>query len=120
MIIVAPCWFAFYPWLYSRQLRSRVRKLVREGQNRGILGTHTMTLSPNELAYRSEWGHGVLYWPVVERIDETENHVFVFVSSMYAFAIPKRDFETVQECEEFVQTARRYREEAGAPGKGGG
>ena len=113
LILISPVWLVFYPWQYRVRVRRGVQRLLREGHNQGIYGHHRLVLTPTEVARYSRFGHAAIYWPAVERIEVGENHAFIFVSSMSAFIVPKRDFSSEQEFQSFVETARRYHHEAG-------
>ncbi len=104
----------FYPVFIKWCRRRNVRMLLQSGRNLGIFGQQKIVLSPTEIARFSKYGHAAYYWPAVERIEVAANHAFVFVSSVNAFLIPKKDFPNEYDFDLFVETARKYHRQAEA------
>ena len=88
-----------------------VDSLLRDGKNAGLLGHRRITLTIEGVCESGEPGESVTRWAVVERIDTTDDHAFLFTSAVSAFIVPKRAFKTNGEFEAFVGMARRLSEE---------
>lgn len=80
---------AMPPFLNAYQRRHYAR-MLREGSQRGVVGWHRVSITSNgDLNGESEIGYGFIIREAVERVVETPQHVFVFVTSMSAFVMPR-------------------------------
>ena len=62
---------------------------IKQGTNKGTLGEHELEIDDNGLVERTEVTETRQSWHGVERIVETDEHAFIYVSSMMAHVIPK-------------------------------
>lgn len=102
----------FIPSLIRWSMKRQLRSMYCSSQNRGVFGKQKIVINKSEIARYSQYGHTAFYWPAVERVEVGSNHAFVFVSSVNAFIIPKRDFPSENEFDLFVENARMYHREA--------
>jgi hypothetical protein len=84
--------------------------------------THRVTLDPkgifltgfeariehDALQLTGEWGHARYLWPHILRVQETFDHIFVYVDRASAVFIPKRGFSSRREAEKFADTLRAH------------
>ena len=106
-------WLLFMPPLFKSAARQNIRRLYKTGQNRGVFGEQKIVINKTEIARYNQYGHAAYYWPAVERIESSNKYLFIFVSSLDAIVIPKRDFSSEHEFDLFVENARMYHREAG-------
>ncbi len=73
-----------------------------------MLGPRRVTLTPE--AVRSEGPHTDerFRWTAIERVLETENHLYFYIASARSHVIPRRAFASDAEFESFVALARKY------------
>jgi len=90
-----------------------VRKLASEGKNKGILGSHTIIISEEGLQEITEVSESRSIWSGIERIEENEEYIFVYIGAYQAHVIPKRDFASKEDAKEFAEQARLYRSNCG-------
>lgn len=100
-------WFIFQ-WL----LQFRAWK---DGARHGILGEHTITLTPEALRERTAVNDATAAWRGICRIDATASHLFIYLQPEMAHVIPRRAFPTPAAAEEFLATAQAYHAAAEAP-----
>jgi hypothetical protein len=81
----------------------RISKMVDEGKNNDLLGSHSLIADEKELIEKSKNGETHLNWDGVEKIVSAENHLFIYVSSISANVIPKRAFENQNTMDEFYR-----------------
>ena len=96
-----------FPAVMDRQ----VLRLYQEGENKGTLGEHELELDDNGLVERTEVNESRLSWQGVERIAETDEHAFIYISSMMAHVIPKQSV-TSGDVEAFMAKAKQLWHEA--------
>jgi hypothetical protein len=79
-------------WRATANLESSVRKLLAEGSNRAVLGWCDMALAGNRLTVKREWIESSFDLRAVQKIAQTDEFTFVYVSSVNAIVIPMRLF----------------------------
>lgn len=93
---------------YYRWIDSGARKMIAEGKNKGILGDHTMTLSKDGLIETCDVGESRSTWGGVERIEEDDEYVYLYIGAYQAHVIPRRAFTSGADATEFIKVARAY------------
>ena len=101
---------------FPRKRRKRIEKLARrllsEGKNKGILGAHRLSITPEAVRATTEFGDGVTKWPAVEKIAVTDAYAFIYVGAVNALIVPRRAFADESEFQKLVETAERFRQDA--------
>ncbi len=111
-----PIYLLTFPWLYRRKLRKIVDGMVSEGQNRGLLGLHRVTLSPESVTESSAHGQSSTAWRGVERVVSADAHayIYIYINALAAIIVPRRAFAGAAEFEHFIRTAKDHHEQAAA------
>ncbi|MEW6114823.1 MAG: hypothetical protein AB1664_22000, partial [Thermodesulfobacteriota bacterium] len=55
-IFCAGLFIAVWPWIERRTIRKHIAKFFREGQNKALLGKHTLELLPNAIVETTDHG----------------------------------------------------------------
>ena len=121
VIVLAPVallvWLALHlHWRLSPA--RRVRKLLREGANKGSLGMHTLTFGQRGVTEISTVSEATWTWESFERIAEDKKHVYVYLGAVSAHVIPKRAFRDEQHMRAFLDEVRGLKAEADAAQEG--
>ena len=96
---------AVYAIFYSFW-RRRSRRM-RSPEPGGIfLGSHTFSLTPEGFEDHGALSYSLTKWPAVRAIEETPEHVFVFVDKTAAHIMPKRCFPQSEEYQAFLRELR--------------
>ncbi len=93
MGVIAVIWFFAYPPIFDRRVESQIRRALNEGSNRGLVGEHTLTITPEGLRSTSPGGDSFYKWASVEKVEQTESYIFVYVASVQAIVIPKQTLQ---------------------------
>jgi len=91
-------------WVVARMTRA----MMKEGENRGILGKHTLEITPEAVVDTTQYTSSKVLWSAVEGIDTTEEYAFIHTGAKGGHVIPKRVFLDEAHFEQFVATAREY------------
>ena len=83
-------------------------RVTKEGRNEGILCKHRVVIDAESLFESTDVGEQRVKWRGVERVEEGEGHIFIYIGSSTAFIIPKWAFATNRQSEEFFEAARAY------------
>ena len=100
---------AYYRWLVKRN----TRKVYTEGQNKGSIGNHIIAIDAEGVTEISDVGESHVAWSGIEKIEENENYLFLYVGSLQAHIIPKQAFLNEGEAAEFLKLAQDY--QSGSP-----
>jgi hypothetical protein len=92
-------------------------RAYRNTDRNGVLGEHTITLTPEALHERTAVNDSKASWRGIYRIDATPTHLFIFTQPNAAHVIPRRAFPTTNAAEHFLSMARGYHEAATAPSR---
>jgi hypothetical protein len=99
LLIIFPLW-------YKHENDQTVIKVMRTGKNRGTLGKHTLLISEDGLVETTEVNESRWAWTGIERVEQIEHYIFIFVSSNAAHIIPKRAFASTEEVTQFYNAAK--------------
>jgi hypothetical protein len=89
-IVFAGLFSVVFNYMLTASMDRQARRLYNEGTNKGTLGQHELEIDDNGLVERTEVNETRQSWNGVERIAETDERAFIYVSSMMAHVIPKK------------------------------
>ncbi len=111
--IVVLSFFALYALLFfftpAITLRTALKSL--RGNTR-FLERRTLIITPHAITTTMPSGLRTTFWHAVEDVVEHEDHAFFYIAKAEAFILPRAVFADDFQFEEFLDTARRYHEEA--------
>ena len=93
----------------------RLRALLREGSNAASLEAKVVRIDAEGIRQTGASVDETAKWGIVERVAETNSHIFIYVASLAAVVIPKRAFANDAVCRAFVEEVESYRSEARTP-----
>jgi hypothetical protein len=111
-VIGGALFFLIYPRLIEPNLRKQLEKMLHEGKNDGVIGQQTLALTPEGIINGTPTGEQKIFWPAVEKVAATAEHVFIYVSALSAAIIPRRNFASESACTAFLQALQQYYREA--------
>ena len=85
-------------WTLARMTRA----VLEEGDNRRVLGTHTLEITPEAVVDTTQYGSCKVLWAAVDDIETTEEYAFVHTGMGGGYAVPKRAFLDNMDFEEFA------------------
>jgi len=86
---------------------SLAQRRIRPSDDGASLGIRTFKLVDEGLLERSRHHEHLTRWSGIRGVDETKNHIFVFIDNCQAHIIPKRGFAEDTQCKTFVEELRR-------------
>lgn len=105
-------WVFQFPRSYRQGLERSTRKLLNEGRNALLQCTFRMELDEACVSVKNDLGESRVAWGAVERVEETDGHIFIILGSMTAHTIPKWAFESRRHAEEFFAAAAEFQRRA--------
>ena len=99
------------PALSRWLVRRAVLKLVGRTPNLNLTGLRRVTISPQFLVWASPVTQAISRWIGVEKVLVEADCLFIFVSAMSAYVLPRRAFNSEQHFREYAAAADRYRQQ---------
>ncbi|QDU10180.1 YcxB family protein [Gimesia aquarii] len=104
-LILGPILFVI---LVSQSFKWGTRKLIKdmviEGQNSQFYSNCSISFDDTGISESSSSGNTIRNWSAVQRIVVSNDHIFVYTSSLEAFIVPKRAFDTDDRFNAFLQS----------------
>ena len=75
---------------YPASMDRAIRRMCREGANKGLVGRHELEIDAEGLIERTEFNETRQSWRGVERIGETDDYAFIYISAIMAHVIPRQ------------------------------
>jgi hypothetical protein len=82
------------------------RAVLRQGLAKGSIGAHEVTLGAEDVRDRTRFSEASVRWEAIHRVDRTDEHLYIYVASASALAIPIRAFATPAQANSFFEIAR--------------
>lgn len=101
-------WFAFYPRYATWEITRRIKKMLAEGNNENLFNERILVLTNEGITETSSIGETKISWAKIERFEETEDYLYIYVSSVSAHIVPKRVFANTNEQEKFINKITEY------------
>ena len=89
-------------------LRRALQKAYAGGKNFNVVGPRRIKITPEFLMHSSPLSQSVYRWAGVEKVRGDREGIYIFVSSLAAFVLPRRAFNSEQHFQEFAATAEKY------------
>ena len=102
-------------WILERWvLRRVIRHLLKdERPDRGQLGRHRMVLGEEGLSESTAVSESRTTWAGVDRVEQSADYIYLYVSPAAAHVIPKRAFRDSAEATAFYEFSRAHKAAAG-------
>lgn len=107
-IIVYLLWVVYYPKYFRKSVKRRILRMIEEGKNESILGSKRLDVNSEGIVEKSRNNEVKTNWDSIESIEETEKYIFIYVSAVSAYIVPKRAFKTPADNENFINTVNSY------------
>ena len=88
--------------------------MFHEGQNKSIIHKRRLSLSEEAITERTDVREVKTPWNAVGKIVITDKHLFIYTGPVKAHIVPRRAFLGEAAFGEFIETIRRYQENATA------
>ena len=108
-LLVGGLVFLAWPSVHRSQLKKSIPKLINKLYSAsgadGVLGNHSVELSPDGLTERTSVNETRQKWVGVRSVDVTKEHVYIFTTPTMAFVIPR---SAIAAFDEFLRSVTEY------------
>lgn len=101
-------WFVFYPKYAQWEITRRVQKMLEEGSNENLFNQRSLVLTDEGITETSSIGENHIRWDKINHLEETEDYLYIYISSVSAHIVPKRVFENSNEQEKFINKITKH------------
>lgn len=99
-IILCVLWIIYYPKFFIKYVERNISKMLDEGKTTGILGNHIFSYTKEGVVDKTEFSE--TSYNLIEKIVESEAHIFIYVSAVMAYIIPIKIFGSAEKKEIFL------------------
>lgn len=96
----------------NRSFVRRVKRLFEDGRNINLFGQHHMLLHHDCLEVKTPYSQGTIRWEAIERVEQDEDYIFIYTSSLNAHIINKRHFPSPEMAQAFFALAQHLHQGA--------
>lgn len=114
-IVIGICFIAgglflaiFYKKLYINLVKKSITASFASGNNDIMLGSRTMRIEKDAVYYNSELSESKYKGKFINQILSDEKYVYVYLSAITSFIVPKNLFETPEKEAEFVEMLQPF------------
>lgn len=108
-IVMCLLWLIGYPSYYRWTIKRNARRIYSQSESKSVLGAHTIAIGPEGVSERTAVGESRIAWSGIERIEDDDEYLFLYIGPLVAHVIPKRAFKTAEDANAFLHQAQSYR-----------
>lgn len=101
-----------YPRRFKQRIKKSVIKMLKEGENTGIIGDQTLNISSEYILETNEFRETTFKWSSIQKIVKAERSILIYTSPVSAIIIPLRAFDSKEEADEFIRMVENFLKEA--------
>jgi hypothetical protein len=105
-LIPVGVYLVYYPMRYPALIRRNTRRVYAEGRNAAMYGVWRVVIAPQRLSVLMPLVESRYQWAALERVERSENAIYLYVGAASAVFIPARAFNNVQEMDEVERVLR--------------
>ncbi len=88
-------WIILYPKQFNKSYKKRLSKLFDENNNKSIFTHHNLSITEEGIIDTTKFGETKTN--TIDNVVEMDNYIYVFISGISAYIIPKRIFTNFDE-----------------------
>ena len=100
--ITSIIWITFYPKYANWEIKTRAKKMLQEGNNENMFDKRSLILTEEGIKETSSIANSKINWDKIISLDETDDYIYIYISSISAYIIPKRVFKDKTEQKLFI------------------
>lgn len=95
-IILGVLWVIFYPKMFYGRITRKSQKAVDSGKIKPLLGDHEMKITKDGIVDSTNYGKTTAKWSDVTNFAENPAYFYLYISSVSALILPKRDLGEIE------------------------
>jgi hypothetical protein len=106
--ITSVLWVIFYPKYFYSLITRNVKKMIKEGKNDGLLGDHSLIMTDEGIVDTSSNRETKVTWSGIESFKEDNDNLYLYISSVSAYILPKRELHHVDELRDIIKSKVKH------------
>ena len=94
-------WILFYDKAFDKSIVKKINRMLDKSINSGLIGMHNINIENGEIIEKTSSGYIKNNIRDINEIQETKDHIFIYVSNNNAYVIPKRTFKSEEKLNSF-------------------
>ena len=90
----------FYPKYFKWRYKNHYKTYIKENYSKRFGQIESLEISSNYIFSKDKTGEGKINLSEIERVDETDNHFFLKISTGLSLLIPKNELVSINELRE--------------------
>ncbi|WP_438297560.1 YcxB family protein [Sporosarcina sp. FA15] len=103
-LVTSILWVMFYPKYFYGLIARNAKKMIKEGNNDGLIGNHQLKLMEEGLMDTSSNKETKVTWLGITSFQEDDGYFFLYNSSVSSYILPKREIDDVDEMRQYIQS----------------
>jgi len=99
-------WIFRFPRVFKKNLAKNIDKMLKEGENKAVIGKKILTIDDAGVKVVSEYGESRTTWEGIEKCAVSEECIYLYIGAANAYVVPKRIFSSQEECEKTIEMIR--------------
>ncbi len=97
--VLAILWLVFYLKWFKYRIARKSEKLIASGKVPGVVGPHELFIEQGVISDKTSTD--ITRYEAIEKVVESRTHIFIYVSQVMAYIVPKKVFVTPSDLEAF-------------------
>lgn len=115
LVVIGLSLLSVYPFIMRFSLARQLRRALRDGDWRSVLGRHVLTLSPEGIREETDAGDTFCRWQAVTDVFSSHDLIVFQISPGSGYLVPTRSFAGREARSAFEERARRLRSDNSSP-----
>ncbi len=111
-LFVKGCVFAFFALLMSIFIAAVTTVvlwvMILVGKHRGVLGAHSLEITPTGLIERTDFNETVFRWQGIQDVIRTRKYLYLWITDFMVFSVPLRSFESLEAARVFQSEVEKH------------
>lgn len=101
-LIISILWVLFYPKYFYHLIARNAKKMIKEGSNEGLLGSHQLKMTKEGIVDTSAERETKVTWSGITSFKEDKGYFYLYNSSVSAYILPKHEIEHEDEVRDYI------------------
>lgn len=105
-LIIAIAWFLIWPTIFNKHVKKSVNRYFDNLDDDTSIGKHLMLFDEDTIQDSVDAGTETTNWSAVKEITEINDHIYISLSEIRAYIVPKRTFDSREQLNNFLTTLK--------------
>lgn len=100
--------YILYPRQMTKKVERKISKMLQEDENNSLLGRQVIIIDEDQLLVKTAYEEKISRWSGINKITRSDQHIFIYNSSVSAYIIPNTAFTDVDAVDKFYETVNGW------------